>query len=229
MRHSQQLASTSIALAFVGMILLSGCAASGQTGQPNEAASTASTGTPVTPNATPSATATAVSTEFKFATADGPAQNVQIPKLPETAKKFSKEGLIAFAEHWYATLTYLYASGDKTPIMAVSSSDCDFCVRAAEETSKGYKGGNWIVGGQQALYSTSTDFQEYPEAIYRVQSELQETKHTYYNSDGTVARDLPQQSRFLTRMDAKFTGNQWMVQAMWLEGEKPQDLVYMEK
>lgn len=162
MRHGLQLASKSIALTLVGMILLTGCAASGQNGQPNEAASTASTGTPVTPNATPSATATAVSTEFKFATADGSAQNVQIPKLPETAKKFSKEGLIAFAEHWYATLTYLYASGDKTPIMAVSSSDCDFCVRASEETSKGYKGGNWIVGGQQALYSNTTDFMEYP-------------------------------------------------------------------
>ncbi len=229
MRHGQQLASKGIALALVCMILVTGCAASGQTGHPNEAASTASTGTPVTPNATPAATATAVSTEFQFATAEGPAQNVQIPKLPETAKKFSNEGLIAFAEHWYATLTYLYASGDKAPMMAVSSPECEFCVKIANSVSKGYKGGNWIVGGQQALYSNTTDFIEYPGGVYYANSELQETKRTYYNKDGTVARDLPQKSRFLTRMDAKFAGVKWIVQDMWLRGEEPLPLVYTEK
>lgn len=230
MRPGQQLKSISMALVLVGMILLGGCAASGDSLTPNEAAGIGSRHAVQTPTPASAATPTAASTEFQFATADGPAQNVHAPVLPDTAKEFSKDGLIAFAEHWFATLTYLHASGDKAPIMAVSSLGCDLCVRFADATSELYRRGNWIVGGQHALYANATKFVEFPDGTFHVDSWVQETKRTEYNKDGTVESDRPQQSRFRTRMDATFSGGRWMVQAIGAyAGEKPQDLVYTEK
>ena len=59
----------------------------------------------VSPTPSPSAT-------YKPASAEGPAETVPLPVMPEEAKAESKEGLIAFARHWYELANYGYETGD---------------------------------------------------------------------------------------------------------------------
>ena len=64
---------------------------------------------------------------YNPATAEGPAENVPLPVMPELAKQESKEGLEAFAEYWYMLANYGYETGDLGPIREISGEECLSC------------------------------------------------------------------------------------------------------
>src|SRR5918992_1141024 len=98
--------SISMAAAVTVLALsLSACAGGespGGNGSPSSVSNSA------TPSATPTPTPTA---SYKPADANGRAQNVPLPELPEAAKAETKEGLEAFAKYWYALLNFGFETG----------------------------------------------------------------------------------------------------------------------
>ncbi|WP_354178499.1 DUF6318 family protein [Arthrobacter sp. UYP6] len=114
------------------VLVLGGCSGSGaepdaeaaeqkvtSSASPSGSASPSEAATPtVTPTPTPTAAA------YKPATAEGPAENVPLPVMPELAKEKSKEGLEAFAEYWYSLINYGYETGDPEPLREITGSDC---------------------------------------------------------------------------------------------------------
>ena len=97
-------------------MLLSGCQGGTTPGSP--ASPTGSTtATPTTSAASPLAPSGSAATSsapavYKPADAQGKAQNVPVPVMPELAKENSKAGLEAFIGYWYAQLSYAYETGD---------------------------------------------------------------------------------------------------------------------
>ena len=203
---------TASATIFVAaLLILTGCST---TPTPPETTSTG-TNTPTSPGTAASAPATATPSSvavYQPATANGPAQNVPVPVLPEKAKEFSKEGLLAFAEHWYATLGYLYETGDPGAMMAITDADCKTCSFINEPIGSWYEGGGWIVGGTMVVHSTETSFTATPTGTYQVILVVQQAQVSSYSSDAQLnsARDpsVSQADIFV----ATFSDGRWIAQ-----------------
>nr|WP_269437858.1 DUF6318 family protein [Arthrobacter sp. zg-Y919] len=143
------------------MLFLTACTdASGDSGDGDTPSTQASTPTP-TPSPTPSAT-------YKPASAEGPAENVPLPVMPEEAKVQSKEGLEAFAKYWYDLINYGFETGDAEPIRAISGSDCAVCKNFYQMLGSGYKDQDWIRGGHVEVRGVHSDYVLTPEGRYQV-------------------------------------------------------------
>ncbi|MEV8144132.1 DUF6318 family protein [Specibacter sp. NPDC078709] len=170
-------------------------------------ATTTATSTSTAEQQTPPPTSAAV---YKPATADGPAQNVPIPVLPETAKEFSKEGLLAFAEHWYSTLGYAFETGDSGPMMQISEPSCKTCLFIKEPVENWYKEGGWAVGGQMNILQTTSPFSETTDGAYQAMLLVRQTKVSYYSADGKLTKDHPQAIARTNLVEAVYTNGGWI-------------------
>lgn len=129
-------ARTLTGLALILGLVLTGC---GNSDGDDEGTSGA-TSTPTTTTSTQPSEG-----EYVPASADGPAQNVPVPELPEEAKEQSIEGAEATLEYWWKTLEYLYLTGDSEPLENVSDSNCVTCNNNAKNWTALYADDHWIV------------------------------------------------------------------------------------
>ncbi|MBP2414607.1 hypothetical protein JOF48_003406 [Arthrobacter stackebrandtii] len=106
-----------------GVLALVGCSTP-PTATPSSSTG-AATSAPVESTAPPPTTAAPA--VYKPATDQGPAENVPVPVLPDKAKEFSKEGLMAFTEYWYSTLGYAFETGDTKPMTDITGTGCPIC------------------------------------------------------------------------------------------------------
>ena len=201
---------TASATIFVAaLLILTGCST---TPTPPETTSTG-TNTPTSPGTAASAPATATPSSvavYQPATANGPAQNVPVPVVPEKANEFSKEGLLAFAEHWYATLGYLYETGDPGPMMKISDPGCPTCLKVSESVTTWYRPGGWFVGGQMTVHDATSTFHETPEGQYQAILVIQQKKVTSFNDDGTLdSEGTPMKAR-ADIVIAAYAGGRWV-------------------
>jgi hypothetical protein len=88
-----------------------------------------STTPPTTPGATPSQT-----------------PKPQPPVMPVAAKVKSKAGLEAFARYWIALESYVHATGDPAPYLALSLPGCEWCTGIAEIYRSVYAAGGRYEG-----------------------------------------------------------------------------------
>lgn len=95
----------------------------------------------------PTPSSEASSGEFVPASSEGPAQNVPVPEMPDEAREQTKEGLEAALEYWWEAEAYLKATGDKSVLDEVSSSDCGLCVGLMDRWTKIYELGGWAENG----------------------------------------------------------------------------------
>jgi len=139
------------------------------------------------PTASPARTATPTPTaSYKPADASGRAQNVPVPVLPEAAKAETKEGLEAFARHWYALLTYAYETGDIGPLEAVSGPSCTSCERVKEVVQGWHSDGRWLAGGKLVVEGAQSKFIETGPSEYQVLVQVHQEPLSYYRADKTL-------------------------------------------
>lgn len=194
------------------MLPLAGCTSTPTDPTTGESSSTG--GSPVATTATatseqPSSPSTTAAV-YKPATADGPAQNVPVPVLPEKAKEFSKEGLIAFTEYWYSTLGYVFETGDAGPMMEISDQGCKTCRQINEPVGTWYEEGGWVAGGQMVVLQSTTTFIETPEGTYQAILLVRQNKVSYYKSDGSLSFDYPQDIAEKNILVASFKDDRWL-------------------
>ncbi len=129
--------------------------------------------------------------------------------MPETANEFSKEGLIAFTEYWYATLGYAFETGDPEPMMSVTGPDCATCSQINKPVGEWYGDGGWIVGGQMTVIQSDSSFSETPEGTYQAILMVRQSKVSYYGADGALLHDYPQDIAEANILIATHDGNRW--------------------
>lgn len=87
--------------------------------------------------------------KYKPATADGPAENVAVPKMPGDAKEYSEEGAAAFAIYYFELLNYTIEANNPEIIEKATSKDCKVCEESIIKTAaSAEKTGKWQVGGK---------------------------------------------------------------------------------
>lgn len=123
-------------------------------GEPGSSASPA-TSAVAAETATPSATP-----KYKPASADGPAENVPLPKMPSEASLKSQQGLEAFIPYWFETMSYAYETGDLDPVRSVTDSECSLCAALSKDIENWTLKGRWIVGGQLEVTEVEDRFVE---------------------------------------------------------------------
>lgn len=168
-----------VAAVAASVLLLTGCNSGGDPGGTSSASPTLT----ASPSATPTPTATPA---YVPASASGRAQNVPVPVLPEVAKSETKEGLEAFARHWYATLTYAYETGDMKPLESISGPTCVSCGRVKEVVEGWHSGGQWIAGGRMVVEGAQTKFLEVAPGEYQVLIQVRQEPLSYYRADKSL-------------------------------------------
>ncbi|WP_354212439.1 DUF6318 family protein [Arthrobacter sp. UYCu511] len=158
---------------------------------------------------------------YKPATETGPAENVPVPVLPEKAKEFSKEGLIAFTEYWYQTLGYAFETGDPDPMMAISGEDCPSCEAMKVAVVPWHSEGRWIMGGQMMVLSATTSFVPLEAGTYQVTALVRQQRVKYFHGDKTLAEDKGAKSTLGDLVVADYSSGQWVaLNVTHLEGSK---------
>ncbi|WP_104092571.1 DUF6318 family protein, partial [Arthrobacter sp. GMC3] len=198
------------------LLLITGCT-SLQAENPPPLTTKPTTTTATTSTATPPTPAPA----YTPATADGPAQNVPTPILPEKAKEFSKEGLEAFARHWYTTLGYAFETGDPAPMMAITNPDCKTCNAMKDGVTSGHADGKWIVGGQMTVVSMDSTFKQMPDETFQVVGMVRQQHVIYYNADKSVRKDLGVKVAIADIVVGKYANGHWTaITVEHLQGSK---------
>lgn len=203
------------------LLALTGCTPA-PTGPNTSGPSISSTGNPEsgapTTEAAPPTVAEAV---YEPASAEGPAQNVPVPVLPDLAKVFSKEGLIAFAEYWYETLGYAFETGDPEPMMAITSTGCPTCEAMKQAVESWHSEGRWIVGGQMIVSSTDTSFVPVEDGSYQVVLLVRQENVKYFRGDKTLAEDKGIKTAVADLLVARYVSGKWTVaNVSHLQGSK---------
>lgn len=158
---------------------------------------------------------------YKPASADGPAQNVPVPVLPDAAKEFSKEGLIAFAEYWYETLGYAFETGDPEPMMEITATGCPTCEAMKQAVESWHEEGRWIVGGQMIVSSTDTSFDPVEDGSYQVVLLVRQENVKYFRGDKSLAEDKGIKTAVADLLVARYDSAKWTVaNVSHLQGSK---------
>ncbi|MFJ5956073.1 DUF6318 family protein [Paenarthrobacter sp. NPDC092416] len=176
-----------IAVLFAALaLLLSGCQGGiAPSNSPTETGSTtASPSTSATPSTAPTSMLPAV---YKPADANGKAQNVPVPVMPELAKENTKEGLEAFVRYYYAVKNYANETGDIGTLETLTSPQCLACSNLQKATADSYVDGRWMVGGKMELPVIEMDWKQADDS-HAVKYQLIQQTITYHNADGTQGR-----------------------------------------
>ena len=180
---SRRLRMHLVAAVAASALLLTGCNAGGDPNTGGTSSAFSSESQTVSPSATPTPTSTPA---YVPASASGRAQNVPVPVLPAEASAKSKEGLEAFARHWYASLTYAYETGDMRPLESISSPACASCVRVKEVVEGWHSEGRWIAGGRMVVEGAQTKFLEVAPSEYQVLIQVRQEPLSYYRADKSL-------------------------------------------
>lgn len=181
----------SAAVALAVALLLSGCqggtapiSTTSQTGT-TTATPTSSVASPHTPPET--LTADPAPAVYKPADANGKAQNVPVPVMPELAKENSKAGLEAFIGYYYAIKNFANETGDTRELSSLNSPECVACSKLLDGTADSYINGRWMAGGRIRIPTIELGWKaDDPSQLATVQ--LIQDAIAYYNADGSEGR-----------------------------------------
>ncbi|MDN3905395.1 DUF6318 family protein [Arthrobacter sp. YD2] len=163
----------------------------------------------VSASATPTPTPSAA---YKPASADGPAENVPVPVMPEEAKLESKEGLEAFARYWYELVNYGFETGDVEPIRAISGPDCKVCGTFYKMVGKGFENEDWIVGGKIDVQGVSSDYILTPEGRYQVLIQERQEEITFHGPGEIYGSYEGTEDSGVQMIEARHTGHEWFAE-----------------
>ncbi|MBO0907660.1 DUF6318 family protein [Arthrobacter sunyaminii] len=206
------------ALGLAAILVLGGC--SGDGGDPNAEAAEAAENNSSSPSvsksfdptgsASPSATPTPTAAAYKPATAEGPAENVPLPVMPELAKEESAEGLKAFATHWYALMNYGFETGEVEPMKQISGPDCVVCGNVYRLLGNGYDEEDWIFGGELVVMSTKTNYVVTSKGVYQVLIQIRQDPYEFRGPGGLLyGENDGVEGTTVQMIEATYNNGQW--------------------
>ena len=219
-RHADFSVALSSALGLAVVLVLGGCAGSNDDPGAEAAESSSSSASPsstagVSEDASESASATPTRTAslaaaYKPASAEGPAENVPLPVMPELAKQESSEGLREFARYWYALLNYSFETGNVDSLKQVSGADCVLCKRAYEMLDIGYENEDWILGGKFVVHGTQSNYVLTSRSQYQVLAHVEQDAIEYRGPEAKVYEtDEGLSADTVHMLEAAYVDNGW--------------------
>lgn len=153
------------------------------------------------------------------ASAEGPAQNVPKPVMPEVMKEETQEGAEAAVKYFWETVYYAEQTGDTAPIDSLSSEYCEFCELSASNLSSIYRNGGWYTGTKAKVSSSILR----PSSTGYTATILVDTpKGTGFDKEGQVAPGgvVPAQNDqpWITELFFDDTEEYWIVDEMTYKG-----------
>lgn len=140
------------------------------------------------PTSSPSPTAKPTPTPVP-ASSKGPAKNWPVPKMPETAKSKSREGIAAFTRYYFELVDYTVLTYDTKPIKSVTEHSCQLCgEQLIDPAESNADQGGWQVGGETDL---QVSFTKLVEGSAFAGFTFHRTKTTIYLSEGEVQGEVP--------------------------------------
>ncbi|MBP3043826.1 hypothetical protein KKR91_04295 [Arthrobacter jiangjiafuii] len=201
------------ALGVAAVLVLGGCSGDGEPGaEAAEASSSASPSSGATASASAPSSPTQAPTlaAYKPASAEGPAENVPLPVMPELAKQESKEGLEAFARHWYALINYGYETGEAGPVKAVSGESCNICANYYPQLETAFVDDDWMGGGQVETRSVKSDFVVTPEGRYQVLIQISQQSMDFYSPGEYLGtREISSLDLGVQMIEATYRDGEW--------------------
>ena len=191
--------------------LMAGCSSSPGTASPTDNASIASAtapAPPATPPSIPTPTPTPTPT-YKPASAEGPAENVPLPVMPEEAKVESKEGLEAFARYWYDLVNYGYETGDVEPVKQVTGESAFAAASYYSALEDGYAGDDWMGGAEVSVISAISPYVRTPDGRFQVVITFEQESLEYYSSEGAVEVITPSVNPGKMLIEATYSDGGW--------------------
>ena len=202
---------TRFAAALVGVSLLAGCSSSVGTPDQESRGTGGTTASSFPGPSAASSTASASTPTHTPASAEGRAENVPLPVMPEAAKVQSKEGLEAFARHWYELLGYGYKTGNSEPVRAVTSPDCAAANSFYEAVADGYEDGSWMGGSEISIRIITSNYVLTVESRYQLEVEMFQEPLEFYETDGTFRIAYPRVNPGRQLFEASYSSNGWRV------------------
>ncbi|MBO0895992.1 hypothetical protein J0915_05470 [Arthrobacter sp. zg-ZUI10] len=147
----------------------------------------------------------------------GPAENVPLPVMPELARQESREGLEAFAAHWYELANYGYATGDVEPVRAVSGDTCLVCDGYYRTLASGYVDEDWIAGGEvhvEGVTTPSYDFVPTADGYFQAIITITQEPLVYYGPEGYQGTAKGIGIPLEQIMEAEFLDGGWHVRTL---------------
>ncbi len=173
------------------------------------------TGQSATPTVSATATATPSPTPaYKPADANGKAENVPVPVLPEAAKANSKEGVEAFARYWFQVMSYAYETGDVGPLAKITATSCEMCEGVKRAVAQAYTNGQWLSGGTFSTPSVSSSFKPQPDQRISVVVQVIQTEIRYWSSAETEYRQPGEQTSTANVAFLRFVEGAWTLDAV---------------
>jgi len=139
--------------------------------------------------------------------------------MPEEAKVESKEGLIAFARHWYDLVNYGYETGDVEPVKAVSGPDCYACESFYRGITDVYSTGGWLEGGEIEIITLDSEYKLTSEGRRQVLISVKQGDMVYWDKAGNPDPRPGDEISFLQIMELSFENDEWYVHIAESTGE----------
>lgn len=147
---------------------------------------------------------------YKPADAQGKAQNVPVPVMPELAKENSKAGLEAFIRYWYAQQNYSAETGDLSAWSSLSAPECQTCKRIEKGISDSHVKGRWSVGGNISIPVVEPIWAQ-GAIVQQAKVQVIQKQIDYFNSDGTPGRPSEAATNTAFGLFARFGSVGWTV------------------
>ncbi|MCC3282229.1 DUF6318 family protein [Arthrobacter caoxuetaonis] len=197
--------AAAVFLSLAGVAALSACSDSpdpGANAAQSPTASASETASSPSPSPSPSAT-------YKPASADGPAENVPLPVMPEEAKVESKEGLIAFARHWYDLANYGYETGDVEPLWNISGPDCFACKNYSDSVESGYVRDDWMAGSKITVQGVDSTYARTPEGRVQALVQFIQEPLEFYGPSGLLSTLEGNSVSSVQMVEATYSDGRW--------------------
>jgi hypothetical protein len=138
--------------------------------------------------------------------------------MPEAAKENSKEGIVAFTEHYYNLIEYTLETNDTAPLKKVSKRTCVECGNGfIDPSDNNKKAGSWISGANFDVVVTKTILQ--PDQSIALYTTTQD-EMTLYMSDGTLQGVFPATPKPAPLMMLLTYEQGWLVESLEYLDEK---------
>lgn len=194
-----------LTLPVIACLLFSACQSAEPAPEPDPSATTdLPSPTPESPSPTASPDPTP-----KPATAEGPAENIPIPEMPELARENSKAGAMSFAEHYFDIINYSTATTTTAEMKKLTSRQCELCAtRFIDPLDAADRNNAWQVGGLYD-YDLIDLIESAPDSVIAIFNYSVEPQQVYL-SPGEVVREWREQKDQIVSFQLVFDGS-WKV------------------
>nr|WP_281450643.1 DUF6318 family protein [Paenarthrobacter nitroguajacolicus] len=192
-------------------MLLSGCQGGSSPSAPPSDISTTTASPTSSESVTPVLAASGSPGVYKPADANGRAQNVPVPVMPELAKENSKAGLEAFIGYWYATYSYAIESGDLTEWTKITNTTLPVAIAHSDSVRQNYIEGRWLAGGRLTTPVVDVTWINGAAQIQSAKVQVIQEAIQYYDAVGTKGQADSAATNTADAVFSKFVEGRWQV------------------